>query len=258
MARAKRTDRSEARRRYRAAVAADSAGEPADQAVGEPNRLATAALPNTLGGPRPGLAGRAAKPGRPDPTLTTPPVKASRPGIFGAFSASVRPLDLRGDLRAAPAVLRDKATWIPAAITVVLGALLFVPGFAATSLGRLVLPLVIVPPPMAMPFLVGLMAPRASWLPGALVSLLGAAFYSAWILTVDVATLGGATAPVSAGDRLAAVGYALVVSIVFGAFIASFAAFYRRFLRLSSPAQNRGGSRSSRPRATTRPAARRR
>lgn len=269
MARAKRTDRSEARRRYRALVAAESAieteetsGSEAGDGDGEgevePSRLSASVEPNRLGGrssERP--TDRAAKGRRLASPLDTRPAAPARPGIFGAFSSSVRPLDLRGDLAAAPAIIRHRATWIPAAITVVCGVIWFVPALRDNAIGALVLPLVITPPPMAMPFLAGLLAPRASWIAGALVSLLGGLFYSAWVLTVDVSTLQSKS-PVSQSDRLAAVGYALAVSLVFGGFIAAFAAFYKRFLRLSSPASGRGGSKSGRAKATNRPAARRR
>lgn len=267
MARAKRTDRSEARRRYRALVAAESAIETEetsgseageDEGEVEPNRLSASVEPNRLGGrssDRP--TDRAAKGRRLASPLDTQPAAPARPGIFGAFSSSVRPLDLRGDLAAAPAIIRHRATWIPAAITVVCGVIWFVPALRDNAIGALVLPLVITPPPMAMPFLAGLLAPRASWIAGALVSLLGGLFYSAWVLTVDVSTLQSKS-PVSQSDRLAAVGYALAVSLVFGGFIAAFAAFYKRFLRLSSPASGRGGSKSGRAKATNRPAARRR
>jgi hypothetical protein len=102
LARAKHTDRTEARRRYRAEQAALAA---ADE-VGEPETLA----PNTL-------ARDATKPaaGKAPGTAIT-----ERPSITGAFRTSFRPVDLRGDLRALPQIVTQWA--FLAAIAVAIGA----------------------------------------------------------------------------------------------------------------------------------------
>ncbi len=87
MARAKRTERADARRRYRAATA------------GAPPR----STPSTR--PRPGSRGPArlarSTPSRPAPGAPTP----ARPGFLGALRAAAGPVDIRGDLRALPSIV---------------------------------------------------------------------------------------------------------------------------------------------------------
>ena len=92
MARAKRTDRTEARRRHRA--------EQATLAETEPGDVTTAAA---------ATAKSSAKGAPPE-----------RPGIKTAFRGAMRPLDLRGDLMATPKVLTN---WgFLAAIGITVGA----------------------------------------------------------------------------------------------------------------------------------------
>ena len=76
MARAKRTDRTEARRRYRAEQAALGGDTTTDVAV-------------------------EAAPAKGRSTASKAPAPAPRPGIIASFKAAYRPVDLRGDLRAA-------------------------------------------------------------------------------------------------------------------------------------------------------------
>ena len=92
MARAKRTQRADARRRYRneQALAAQVEDEDLDEPVAD-----------------------RATPSRPSATASTPP----RPGITSAFRTAFRPVDLRSDLRALPRLVRNKALWIPVALT---------------------------------------------------------------------------------------------------------------------------------------------
>jgi hypothetical protein len=103
--RAKRTarDRAEARRRYRASL-----GEPietddleaGDDSVG----ASRVSAPTSSGRPRAAGASQAAAP-------------IARPGLTAAFRSSFRPIDWRGDLRALPMLVRDKAFYVPVVLS---------------------------------------------------------------------------------------------------------------------------------------------
>ncbi|MEJ7696036.1 MAG: hypothetical protein WKF78_05280 [Candidatus Limnocylindrales bacterium] len=84
-------------------------------------------------------------------------------------------------------------------------------------------------------FIAGFLAPRASWLLGLIVGLVSAICYTVLIMTVFAAVTAGSTTPGLAGDAIVS---AFVLSPVMGLLFASAAAWYRRFLQLSSP--NRG------------------
>lgn len=98
MARAKRTDRTDARRRYRAEQAAsgiDPAAEPTEATV-EPSPS----------------RGRGASAGGPTPAV-------ARPSITRAIRGAVRPLDIRGDLRALPQLALHWSVLVSAGIAII-------------------------------------------------------------------------------------------------------------------------------------------
>jgi hypothetical protein len=97
VARAKRTDRAEARRRYRAQLAAEGRDEEVDPAEdGEP-------------------AGASPVPNRPPQrrAAAPPPATPQRPGIGYAFRAAFRPANFREDLAALPGLLRHRSVCRP-------------------------------------------------------------------------------------------------------------------------------------------------
>jgi hypothetical protein len=216
VARAKRTARAEARRRYRneqglAATDAESDLEPS----ATPTAVATATAK-----PAPG----------PD----------ARRSIGSAFREAFRPVDLRSDLSALPRLLRHRAFWIPVLLTLAsLVAFIVVrPEGRNDILSILTVFLFqyfIVTPAIGGVFIAGFMAPRASWLLGVLVGLVAAVCYSFLVLNgyVGVAPTEG-TASIARDVVIAA----FIMSPIVGAFFASTAAWYRRFLYLSNP--NRG------------------
>jgi hypothetical protein len=224
LARAKRTDRTEARRRYRAVVSAAEQGEPND--------------PNTLSGHV-----RA---------VSTPAVAvAARPSITAAFRGAVRPLDIRGDIRALPVLVRERGFLISIAVAVLSTAVYMIA--AGSSLASvtdqssvaaqgafLALSLFVFPPPAAGGFLIGFFAKRGSWLTGLIFGIVAAVCYSILILTF------ASTSTPKAGDPTAdqVVLGAFVASPVGAALFAAAAAWYRRFLDLVNP--NRGQRRPAR------------
>jgi hypothetical protein len=107
VARATRTERSEARRRDRAATAGVAAEDDALDAPAVP----AAALPRSSRDRRPASSA--------GPVSGTP----ERAGFLGALRAAAGPVDLRGDLRALPSIiLRTPSGWVPGAV-ILLGGL---------------------------------------------------------------------------------------------------------------------------------------
>lgn len=254
MARAKRTDRNEARRRYRAELAARrNEIESEELTSDQPLPANTPARDVTR--PRATTNGGAAR--------TVTPASAVRPGIMTAFRAAFRPLDLRGDLAAAGPVLTHWSVLLTVGLTLATTAILIAsanelgasfdatPGVSGSTSGTALSPLTyaalimfqffLSPPPAAGAFLVGFLAKRASWLGGALVGLVAAGCYTAIILS-----------PIGpkATDHTALITQAFVMSPLGAAFFASAAAWYRRFLNLANP--NRDARRPNRPSAKQR------
>jgi hypothetical protein len=217
VARAKRTNRAEARRNYRAAIAAstdeldmselgdeDAAPTPADnrkaQATAQPKSASTNATPG------------------------------ARPGIANAFRSAFRPLDVPGDLRALPRLLIDKAFLIPTALIVAVAAMVI--AFQGKELiSRELSAFVLSPPPLAPVFIAGFLAPRASWLLG---GLLGVVQTLAVLVVISTPALAELTS-VPDGATLAS---SMLVSVAFGAFYAAAMAWYKRFLRAANPPRN--------------------
>lgn len=188
MARAKRTDRAEARRRYRAqqaAEAAEAAGEPLDAAddgdqaerpIGREAREAVL--------PAPGRA------------RSAPPAQPARPGIGTAFRAAFRPANFREDLAALPQLIRHRSVWLPALISIGTTVVLLVTG-GRDVVSALVYQYFIVTPPIGAIFLSGFLAPRASYLTGAIAGLVGAICLAVLVAASASGTIGGLGGPVA-------------------------------------------------------------
>ncbi len=211
MARAKRTDRAEARRRYRAEMAGTEGFE--EEGVdGESTPEGT---------PSAGRARPASKP------ASNPP---GRLGIGAAFRQSIHPIDVRGDLTALPKLVTNKALWLPVLLTLGATILVLTTG-TANFVTAMLYTYFVQSPAIGGVFLAGFLAPRASWLLGVIVGLVSAVCYSAIILS---GTLGVASAAATQEVIVAA----FFLSPVMGGLFAAGAAWYRRFLQLSNP--NRG------------------
>jgi hypothetical protein len=163
-----------------------------------------------------------------------------------AFRQAFRPLDVRGDLRALPSIAtHSKALWVPILLTLVSAALYAVVRPADRPVGDMPALLVMFlysyflqTPAIGGVFIAGFLAPRASWLLGAIVGAVSAASYTALGLSgvlPSTVVVNGVEVTVNAGEVIAS---AFIISPIMGAIFASAAAWYRRFLQLSSP--NRG------------------
>jgi hypothetical protein len=211
--RAKRTARADARRRYRATQNA-----PEDELDD---------LETTEDAPPPAKAAPAKA------AASTTSAAQPRPSIAAAFRNAFRPVDLRGDLRALPRLLIDKAFLIPVAAMIAIAAVVLATGGKEIISGVLA-PYFLYPPPIAAVFLSGFLAPRASWLLGGLIGLIQS------VVTVVLA----ASLPSVAGGTAADAGlfaYSLAVSVGFGAFYAAAAAWYKRFLQGANPPRRAAG-----------------
>ena len=164
MARAKRTERAEARRRYRATLATDPLAEDGDDAD-EPS-----ATGSSQGAKRSNAApaGKQGSSGTPE-----------RVGFLDAFKLSIRPVHVRQDIAALPWItIHTKAIWLPVLITIAATI-----ATAATGANDMVTGLLftyfVVFPAIGGVFIGGFLAPRASWLVGIVVGLVSAACYVA-------------------------------------------------------------------------------
>lgn len=224
MARAKRTDRAAARRRYRS-----------EQGLAPLDTEAPLEPLEPLDGP--------ASSGQVDRARPQQPPSARR-SIGAAFREAFHPLDVRGDLRALPQLVRDKALWIPVILTITT-SLLFVivrpegRSDPASVITVFLYQYFLVTPAIGGVFIAGFLAKRASWLLGVLVGLVAATCYSFLILNGFIGVPPSAAPTSLVQDVIFA---SFLLSPVVGAFFAATAAWYRRFLYLSNP--NRGRARA--------------
>jgi hypothetical protein len=228
VARAKQTNRAEARRRYRQATQADDMAELEEGAdAGEAEATA---------------AGRQAA--RPAPAKAAP-TGPQRPGFLAAFRGAYHPAHLREDLAFLPKLLTSRA--LLAGILLVLagaGAALAFPGYTGSQFA---LELLVIPGSALAPQLVaGFFAPRASYMLGFIVGVVqGVAF--ALILSQIATQFGIDVTPDQMNNVVI---QSFVTGPVSGALFSAAAAWYRRFLALSSP---RRAQQSGRPGAKPAP-----
>jgi hypothetical protein len=187
VARAKRTDRAEARRRYRAqqAAQAQESGEDLDLVDDDEEPGAGATHP-----------AQSREPVRTPPrrAAATPPPPPTRPGIGYAFRAAFRPANFREDLAALPQLIRHRSIWLPALISIGTTVVLLVTG-GRDVVSALIYQYFIVTPPIGAIFLSGFLAPRASYLTGAIAGLVGAACLAALVAASAGGNLGGLGGP---------------------------------------------------------------
>jgi len=228
VARAKRTDRADARRRYRL-----TQDDPDDTgAEGQ------TPVPNVLS------AGRGST-----PSSAPSAAPGGRMGFADSMRAAYHRPDLRADIAALPWLLRTRAFYVPLALVVV-GVVVMV-AVPTNYIAGLFFQLVVLPPAMAPIFIVGFFAKRASYLLGFLVAVVDVIGYAVFVYTV-LPTVGPDA--VSAAGQQELILSALAVGPLSGVFFAAGAAWYRRFLSYSSaqrargkPSQGRGkASRSAR------------
>lgn len=231
MARAKRTQRADARRRYRATAVeplldGDLTGDGETQSTG--STVASSAPPGS-GGSRSTRANGSADAVGP----------AARPSIGAAFRSSFRPLDLRGDLRALPQLLRHWSFFVPVILSGLAVAL--VPLVGLNPMTSAFFQYFSFTAPLGSSFLAGFFAPRASYLVGMLAALASVGFQ---FVAYSVGPFGGlfqdfkdaAGNPITeAAAKQLVLSQALTVGIPSAALFAAAAAWYKRFLNRANP-----------------------
>jgi hypothetical protein len=228
VARAKNTDRAEARRRYRAATAAE--------VESDATAVPAAAVPRSA---------------RPSGAPQAPAEPVRRAGVVEAFRLAAKPADVREDIRALPRILRtEPKVWLAPGLVVVGGIILVIPSLGESSIGRLLTGLLIFPQPLIPYFLGGMLVSRGAWLVGLLTGVLAGVISVVYVVTVSTTGASGITD----AQKTEALLYVIVVSPLFGLATGAFAGFYRRFLRIASPAQQQRkpatkSSRSSAPKS---------
>ncbi|MBA3878033.1 MAG: hypothetical protein C0498_14140 [Anaerolinea sp.] len=219
MARAKRTDRSDARRRWRQA----HAGE-----LEESEAVAPAS--------------------EPAPRQASAP--SERPSITGAFRNAYRPARIREDIAALPWLLLTRGFLVSLALVV--GGTVAVVVAPGNTVTNLLFQAMVVPPAMAPIFIVGFFARRASYLLGLIIALIDVAAYAVFVYAVGP---GLTTEPIDPVQQQQLVFSAISVGPLSGVFFAAAAAWYRRFLTLSNAnAQQRARARQQQKSRAGRPA----
>lgn len=221
MARAKRTGRADARRRYRQTDTADpDAVELDDASPTEEAHGPTAAH-------------------RPAPA-------AGRPmGFTDAMRAAWHQPDIRADIGALPSLVVTRWFLIPLALVVI--GIVGVIAFPTNYVSGLFFQLMVLPPAMAPVFIAGFFAKRASYLLGFLISVVDVIGYAAFVYIVLPSVAPGAKPTQSSQDLVFS---ALAIGPLSGIFFASGAAWYRRFLALSSRQRASQRSKQQRPKAS--------
>jgi len=211
VARAKQTARSEARRRYRQAST-----EASDAAV-------EAAAPT----PRPNTPTAKATPRQNDRPIPAP---SGRPGFMSAVRGAYHPAHVREDIAALPKLLRHWS-FLVSVLLVLAGAAgkVILPNYTGTEFAWQLLAL---PGSALAPQLVaGCFAPRASYLLGLIVGLEQGVVFT--ILATTIAAQLGTPIPSAQVPNLLLLSF--VTGPISGLLFSAAAAWYRRFLALSSP-----------------------
>lgn len=228
MARAKRTDRAEARRRYRVETAEAAATDETDEADETDE---TAERPAADRGSR---VRSSSGSGRGGPSAAP----TARIGFLAAFRGAYGVADIRGDVRALPALLRGRSFLVPGGLILATLVLAIATSKIPNVVSALVVALFLGPLPIGAIYAAGALSSRASYLMGAIASFLGTLG-----LVIYAVVVAGSVPTV--GDVV----YAFVFYTVFGGVIGAGLGFYRRLLRALNPTAGQRPPRRSRPSA---------
>jgi hypothetical protein len=242
VARAKRTDRAEARRQYRAylqdkqeaaAAEADDSVRAGDIGTSKPARI------------------RDLK-----PLVAVQP--SGRLGIFAAAKAAYRTPHYMDDIRNIRSlVFHSKAVWPVLVVCVAGGAFsVFRISSGASSTDPVltaVFQFLFYPVPLVPPMIAGFLAPRSTWLAGVIAAFI-ATMTLVLVFAMTTITVPGYAGTLSSTGLLSITVQLLSTSLAFGLMMAALSGWYKRFLRLTSAPSKRSAAKSG----GQRPAQRRR
>jgi hypothetical protein len=215
VARAKRTDRSEARRKYRAAMLEQGQADPETDEI---------EISQTAARSSGRIPAAAARPG-------------ARPSMLGAFKSATRPVHYLDDLKYAPTLIfKTNAVW-PSVVLSLVGLLygMTVTNYNDPAFG-LVVGFVLAPTPMLQPMIAGFFAPRATWLAGILASIASGACYLILYLRATggyMSNLQGSQIKIQPITPSFVAGNAFelfLMAVTFGALFGAASGWYKRFL----------------------------
>ncbi len=252
MARAKRTDRAEARRAYRAYLQARDEAATTEEAPPLDDKpaagrwhlpSASKALPS-----QPETGSTRSRPGAPQPTPT------GRLSIVQAARAAYRTPHYFDDIKhVGPLIFRSHAIW-PVVVLCLASAL-----YAMAQLHKpedikndfllsIMFQFVLAPVPMLPAMMAGFFAPRSSWLAGGIASAISILVLLGVVL-VKSAQIEGTKgfSGLNGGAATAAGLNWLGQGVPFGMLMAALAAWYKRFLPLTSPPRSASSRSSRRP-----------
>jgi hypothetical protein len=249
LARAKRTNRTEARRRYRAQFVEDEGGSDDGDELAEAAETASSGSARRGARPTRSASGSAAS-----ASGRTPEPRAPRPGFMSSARAAYHAPNYREDLALLPKLLVHWSVLLSAALALVGTAVIVGLGGTLTGsttdsassgtttvayLGSLLVSLFVGPPPFGAALLIGFMLPRATYLVGLVFGVFAAICLSVIILVQPVDKMAGMT--------LQYLVYAWVFGIIGSAFFASGIAWYKRFLELLNPNRGQRGKPAAKP-----------
>jgi len=212
VARAKGTDRAEARRRYRAYLKAQEEAEAGSEGEAPATTLEARSR------------GRSSQDFKPLPAQT-----AQRPGIMGAARAAYRPVHYREDLRfIVPLVTRTHAVWPVLALTLVAIPLaLSRPNVKDDPVLNLI-GYFLSQTPIVPAMIAGFLAPRATWLAGLIDGLIVGVGLIVVVVLAGATQLGVDKVP---PDQVLGVSVRILSAAVpFCALLAAGTGWYKRFL----------------------------
>lgn len=236
MARAKRTNRTDARRRNRAQQITESDGIEDDDELDRPTDTRSPAPAR-----RRGTASAATSSSRPSAGP-----RPARPSFVGSARLAYRPPNVREDLAILPRLLVHWSVLVSAALAIGGTAMLVVVGTSSTTattvgyVASMLVSLFVGPPPFGAALLLGFMLPRATYLVGLVFGLLASVCFTAVVLAQPAET----TAGVSVAAILAQV---WILGPIGTMFFAAGIAWYKRFLDLLNPNRGQRGKAAAKP-----------
>jgi len=242
VARAKRTDRAEARRQYRAYLQEkqDTAAAEADDSSGAADVTSS----------------KSARSRDQRPQAVIQP--SGRLGIFAAAKAAYRTPHYMDDIRNIRSlVFHSKAVWPVLVVCVAAGAFsVFRISSGANSTDPVlttIFQFLFYPVPLVPPMIAGFLAPRSTWLAGLIAGFIST-MTLVGVFAMTTITVPGYAGKFSTNDLLAITVQLLSTSLLFGLMMAALSGWYKRFLRLTSAPRTRAPAKSAsqRRRPTTR------
>jgi len=240
VARAKRTDRAEARRQYRAYL--------------QEKQETAAAEANDSDGAADVASSRPARSRDQRPQAVIKP--GGRLGIFAAAKAAYRTPHYLDDIRNVRSlVFHSKAVWPVLVVCVAAGAFsVFRISSGAGSTDPVltaVFQFLFYPVPLVPPMIAGFLAPRSTWLAGLIAGFIST-MTLVWVFAMTTITVPGYAGKFTTTDLLAITVQLLSTSLAFGLMMAALSGWYKRFLSLTSAPRNRAPAKSASQRPTQR------